>query len=120
MSILSFFTSLTKICTPLSKTKSKNFLSANGHCTITTRQWKKKDQDSQTVASGGSRVGGAPGTSAPPSRPKFLHFHAVFGRNLGNWSNSRLARPPPPWEILDPSLVAETLEEGSKKHKTFS
>ena len=28
----------------------------------------------------------------PPSGPKFLHFHAVFGKN---WPNNRLA--PPLW-----------------------
>ena len=27
----------------------------------------------------------------PPSVPKFLHFHAVFGKN---WPNNRLALPP--------------------------
>ena len=35
--------------------------------------------------------GGARGTRAPPSGPKFLHFHAVFGKN---WPNNRLAAPP--------------------------
>ena len=33
---------------------------------------------------------GARGTRAPPG-PKFLHFHAVFGKN---WPNNRLAPPP--------------------------
>ena len=35
-------------------------------------------------------VGGG-GTTCPPSGPKFLHFHAVFGKN---WPNNRSVRPP--------------------------
>ena len=42
----------------------------------------------------------------PPPQPKFLHFHAVFGKN---WSNSILASPSrvgtPLREIMDPPLV---------------
>ena len=38
--------------------------------------------------SGGSKGGARP--SRPPG-PKFLHFHAVFGKN---WPNNRLAPPP--------------------------
>ena len=34
----------------------------------------------QNIPNGGSK-GGAPGTRAPTSWPKFLHFHAVFGKN---------------------------------------
>ena len=41
---------------------------------------------------------GAQGTRAPPSGPKFLHFHAVFGEN---WPNNRLA---PPLELAPPPL----------------
>ena len=37
--------------------------------------------------------------------PKFIHFHAIFGKN---WLNNRLAPPcvvgAPFWEILDPPL----------------
>ena len=36
---------------------------------------------------------------APPSGPKFLHFHAVFGKN---WPNNRLA--PPPLGLAPPPL----------------
>ena len=36
---------------------------------------------------------------APPSSPKFLHFHAVFGKN---WPNNRLA--PPPLGLAPPPL----------------
>ena len=58
-------------------------------------------------ASGGSK-GGAQGTRAPTSVPKFFYFHAVFAKN---WSNNRLAPPlwgwrTPLWEILDPPLFA--------------
>ena len=35
----------------------------------------------------------------PPSGPKFLHFHAVFGKN---WPNNRLA--PPPLGLAPPPL----------------
>ena len=50
---------------------------------------------------------GRRGRAPPPWRPKFLHFHAVFGEN---WQNHRLAPPPGSWrpllgEILDPPLV---------------
>ena len=43
--------------------------------------------------------------ASPPSRPNFLHFHAVFGTI---WPNNML--PPlragaPLWEILDPPLL---------------
>ena len=41
---------------------------------------------------------GARGTRAPPG-PKFLHFHAVFGKN---WPNNRLA--PPPLGLAPPPL----------------
>ena len=34
----------------------------------------------------------------PPPGPKFLHFHAVFGKN---WPNNRLA--PPPFGVSAPS-----------------
>ena len=37
--------------------------------------------------------------SRPPSCPKFLHFHAVFGKN---WPNNRLA--PPPLGLAPPPL----------------
>ena len=43
---------------------------------------------------------GAQGTHAPTSGPKFLHFHAVFRKN---WSNNRLA-PPPPLGLAHPPL----------------
>ena len=40
---------------------------------------------------------GSRGVGGRPSGPKFLYFHAVFGKN---WSNNRLAPPlwfaPPP------------------------
>ena len=39
--------------------------------------------------SSGSK-GGTQGTRAPPSGPKFLHFHAVFTKN---WPNNELAPP---------------------------
>ena len=50
---------------------------------------------------GGRDSGGSKGgvrDACPPSGPKFLHFHAVFGKN---WPNNRLACPslglmPPP------------------------
>ena len=42
------------------------------------------------LSSGGSK-GGCEGCVPPPSGPKFLHFHAVFGKN---WPNNRLAPPP--------------------------
>ena len=55
------------------------------------------------TTSGGSR--GPRGTRLPG--PKFLHFHAVFGKN---WSNNRLAPHQglvaSLWEILNPSLTA--------------
>ena len=37
-------------------------------------------------------IGGSRGHASlvSPSGPKFLHFHAVFGKN---WSNDRLAPP---------------------------
>ena len=59
------------------------------------------------ACSGGSKGGGAQGTRAPTSGPKFLHFHVVFGKN---WSKYRLPTPPwgwrtPLWEILDPPLA---------------
>ena len=41
------------------------------------------------------------------SGPKFLHFHAVFGKN---WSDNRLMPHwgvPLHWEILDPPLKCE-------------
>ena len=44
---------------------------------------------SGTQCSGGSK-GGRKGR-APPLDPKFLHFHAVFGKS---WPNNRLASPP--------------------------
>ena len=59
-----------------------------------------------TLTSGGSK--GGEGRTPPPSGPKFLHFHAFFGKN---WPNNRLAPPPllawRPllWEILDPPLL---------------
>ena len=58
------------------------------------------------MPSGGSK-GGARDV-CPPSGPKFLHFHAVFGKN---WPNNRLAPPlwawrPLFWEIMDPPLYA--------------
>ena len=37
--------------------------------------------------------------ACPPSGPKFLHFHAVFGEN---WPNNRLA--PPPLGLVPPPL----------------
>ena len=43
---------------------------------------------------GGRDSGGSKGGTRdvhPPSGPKFLHFHAVFGKN---WPNNRLACPP--------------------------
>ena len=46
---------------------------------------------------------GVPKDAAPP-RPKFLHFHAVFGRNsvkIGQIVGWRT----PFWEILDPPLL---------------
>ena len=49
--------------------------------------------------SGGSKGGGARGTRATPSGPKFLHFHAVFGKN---WPNNRLA--PLPLGLVPPPL----------------
>ena len=59
------------------------------------------------LTSGGSK-GGREGR-APPSGLKFLHFHAVFGKN---WPNNRLAPPlwtwrPLLWEILDPPLLTD-------------
>ena len=46
----------------------------------------------ETVTSkiiGGSRGGAR--DAPPPPGPKFLYFHAVFGKN---WPNNRLAPPP--------------------------
>ena len=43
--------------------------------------------------------GGREGRAPPPSGPKFLHFHAVFGKN---WPNNRLA--PPPLGLVPPPL----------------
>ena len=64
--------------------------------------------DLRKVFSSGGSKGGAQGTRAPTSGPKFLHFHAVFRKN---WSNNRLAPPlwdwrTPLWEILDPPLFS--------------
>ena len=51
----------------------------------------------------GSKGGGAPGM--PPSRFKFFHFHAVFGKEF---PNNRLGHPLRSWcplkKILDPPL----------------
>ena len=49
-----------------------------------------------SLRSGGSKGGARDGR--PPSVPKFLHFHAVFGKN---WPNNRLA--PPPFGLSTPS-----------------
>ena len=76
----------------------------DGNCYIAVGFILRQLQPNNT--SGGSR--GRKGR-APPG-PKFLHFHAVFGKN---WSNSKLALPSgvgvPIWEILDPPLNAEVL-----------
>ena len=62
--------------------------------------WRKSTilaiADKYRLISGGSR-GGA--MDARPPGPKFLHFHAVFGKN---WPNNRLA--PPPLGLAPPPL----------------
>ena len=63
----------------------------------TTQRWDKilfSPKHKETVCSGGSK-GGA--RDVPPPGPKFLHFHAVFGKN---WPNNRLA---PPFGVSAPS-----------------
>ena len=49
--------------------------------------------------SGGGGGGGRGGREGRPPGPKFLHFHAVFGKH---WSNKRLA--PPPLGLAPPPL----------------
>ena len=45
------------------------------------------------------------GLLAPPRRSNLLQFHAVFGENgQNNKFTLPLLGPPPPGEILDPSL----------------
>ena len=54
-------------------------------------------QDGANILCSGGSKGGA--RDAPPSRPKFLYCHAVFGKNE---ANSRLA--PPPLGLAHPPL----------------
>ena len=66
--------------------------------------WGSSKAYRPTDTSGGSKGGRE--ERAPPPGLKFLHFHAVFGKN---WPNNRLAPPPWAWrpllwEILDPPL----------------
>ena len=62
--------------------------------------WKENDKSFSGGSKGGVR------DARPPSGPKFLHFHAVFGKN---WPNNRLAPPlglaPPPLENLGSATV---------------
>ena len=63
----------------------------------TPHKWAKGTPT--TGISGGSK-GGREGRVPPPtSGPKFLHFHAVFGKD---WPNNRLA--PPPLGLAPPPL----------------
>ena len=68
---------------------------------------KTKISQSKVFGSSGGSKGGAWDAPSPPWQPKFLHFHAFFGKN---WQNHRLAPPPPGscrpllGEILDPPL----------------
>ena len=65
-----------------------NSQTENGQYPVKIMTFNKKANLNHCLISGGSK-GGREGRVPPPG-PKFLHFHAVFGKN---WPNNRLVPP---------------------------